>query len=114
MYKDYKNITKEISSSLGSLNKELPELMESFNKLVKFSTTDGALDPKTKECIALALGIAAHCDGCIGFHVHKLIKLGITKNEFNEVLGMAIYMGGGPSMMYAAEALMAYEQFITQ
>jgi hypothetical protein len=25
-------------------------------------------------------------------------------------LGMAIYMGGGPSLMYAADALTAFEQ----
>jgi AhpD family alkylhydroperoxidase len=112
MSKDYKNITKDISGALAKLNKEIPEVMDGFNKLVKFSTTPGALEPKTKEMIALALGIAAHCDGCIGFHVQKLIKLGITKEEFNEVLGMAMYMGGGPSVMYAAEALMAYEQFV--
>ena len=86
--------------------------MSGFNSLMKFSTSEGgALEPKTKELIALALGIAAHCDGCIGFHVQKLVKLGVTKEEFNELLGMAIYMGGGPSLMYAAEALMAYEQF---
>ena len=110
MYKDYSKITSEISQSLAELNKSLPELMEGFNKLGKISSTDGALDPKTKELIALALGIAAHCDGCIGFHVKKLIKLGVTKEEFHELLGMAVYMGGGPSLMYAAEALMAFNQ----
>jgi len=111
MTKDYKSITKDISSKLAVFGKELPEVMEGFNKLVKFSTSEGALDPKTKESIALALGIAGHCDCCIGFHVQKLVKLGITKEEFNEILGMAVYMGGGPSMMYAADALTAYEQF---
>lgn len=111
MSKDYKEITKNISASLGSLSKAVPEVMEGFNKMVKFSSEQGALDPKTKELIALALGIAAHCDGCIGFHVQKLVKLGVTNEEFNEMLGMAVYMGGGPSLMYAAEATMAWEQF---
>lgn len=51
--------------------------------------------------------------GCIGFHSKALVKLGATREEFEEVLGMAIYMGGGPSLMYAADALLAYEQFFT-
>ena len=72
---------------------------------------DGALDKKTKELIALALGIAARCDGCIGFHVKALVKLSVTREEFLETLGMAVYMGGGPSLMYAADALTAYEEF---
>ena len=31
--------------------------------------------------------------------------------RFSKTLGMAIYMGAGPSVMYAAHALDAYKQF---
>ena len=75
------------------------------------ATGDGALDKKTKELIALALGVAAHCDACIGYHVEALVKLGATRIEVEEALGMAVYMGGGPSLMYAADALTAWEEF---
>ena len=40
-----------------------------------------------------------------------LVKLGATRAEVQETLGMAVYMGGGPSVMYAADAMLAYEQF---
>ncbi len=50
---------------------------------------------KTKELIALATGITNHCHGCIGVHVYTLIKLGVTRQEFFDILGMTIYMGGG-------------------
>ena len=36
---------------------------------------------------------------------------GATREEVIETLGMAIYMGAGPSVMYATHALEAYEQF---
>ena len=111
MTKIYKEITGDISSSLAKLRKELPDVMTAFSGLAQSATKDGALDKKTKELIALALGIAAHCDGCIGFHVQTLIKLGVTRAEFIEMLGMAIYMGGGPSLMYAADALNAFDEF---
>lgn len=55
--------------------------------------------------------MAAHCDACIGFHVQALIRLGAQRIELEEALGMAVYMGGGPSLMYAADALTAYEEF---
>ena len=54
------------------------------------------------------------CDACIGFHVQTLVKLGVTKIELEEMLGMAVYMGGGPSLMYAANALAAFEEFSAQ
>ena len=82
--------------------------------LAQAAERDGALDKKTKELIALALGVAAHCDACIGFHMQSLIKLGTTRAEVEEVLGMAVYMGGGPSLMYAADALGAFEELSTQ
>jgi len=62
--------------------------------------------------IALALGVAAHCDGCLGYHTKALVRLGATREEVAEVLGMAIYMGGGPSLMYAADALRSFDQFM--
>ena len=54
---------------------------------------------------------AKRCEGCIGFHTQTLVKLGVQEAEFMEVLGMAVYMGGGPSLMYAAEAILAYKEF---
>jgi len=111
MPKLYKEITEDISQSLTKLRKEIPEVMGAFGSLAQAATNEGALDKKTKELIALALGIASKCDGCIGFHTKALIKLGVTRQEFLEMLGMAIYMGGGPSLMYAADALKAYEEF---
>lgn len=46
--------------------------MSGFNLMTQAATLDGPLNKKTKELIALALGIAAHCDGCIGFHTKNL------------------------------------------
>ena len=111
MKKNYKEITGNIASSLVKMRKEIPDVMNGFNALAQSATKDGALDKKTKELMALALGIQAHCDGCIGFHTQALVKLGVTKEEFLETLSMAVYMGGGPSLMYAAEALQAFEEF---
>jgi AhpD family alkylhydroperoxidase len=110
MTKDYKQITRDISGSLAQLRAEAPELMKGFGDLASAATKDGVLDNKTKELIALALGVAARCDGCLGFHTQALAKLGASKQEVVEALGMAVYMGGGPSLMYAADAFSAFEQ----
>jgi len=112
MKKDYIGITRNISASLKALRKDIPGTMQGFSAMAQAATCEGALDKKTKELLALALGVAAHCDGCIGFHAETLVALGATRPEVEETLGMAIYMGGGPSLMYAAEALGAYEQFL--
>lgn len=111
MSKVYPEITKDLSQSLKILRQEIPDTMQGFSVLAQAATKNGVLDKKTKELIALALGVAAHCDGCIGFHNEALVKAGATRQEVLETLAMAIYMGGGPSLMYAADAIRAFDQF---
>jgi AhpD family alkylhydroperoxidase len=114
MEKNYAELTKRISGDIRKLRKDIPDTMQAFSALAQAATRAGALDRKTKELIALALGVAARCDGCIGFHTEALVKLGVTRQEVEETLGMAVYMGGGPSLMYAADAIAAYEEFDKQ
>ena len=111
MPKDYAEVTRSVSTALRGWRGDQPSLISGFNALSETALASGALDKKTKELIALALGVAAHCDACLGFHARALVKLGATRAEVEDALGVAVYMGGGPSLMYAADALTAFEQF---
>jgi AhpD family alkylhydroperoxidase len=107
----YRDLTQSISAGLSPLRTSTPEVMKSFSELGRVATATGALDAKTKELIALALSVAARCDPCIGFHTKALVKLGATRQELDETLGVTTYMGGGPSLMYAANAVAAFDEF---
>jgi AhpD family alkylhydroperoxidase len=106
----YRGLTQAVSSHLAGLRNSTPEVMKAFSDLGRAATAKGALDAKTKELIALALSVAARCDPCIGFHTQALAKLGATRQEVDEALGVAVYMGGGPSLMYAASAIAAFDE----
>ena len=108
---NFRDLTKGVSARLGTLRSGAPDVMKSFGDLGRFAMADGALDKKTKELMALALGVAARCDPCIGYHMQTLVKLGVSRQELDETLGVAVYMGGGPSLMYAANAIAAFEEF---
>ena len=107
----FRELTRTVSAGLATLRSTTPEVMKSFNELGRAATANGVLDKKTKELIALALSVAARCDPCIGFHMQTLVKLGVTRQEIAETLGVSTYMGGGPSLMYAASASAAFEEF---
>jgi AhpD family alkylhydroperoxidase len=111
MPKSYKAITAEVSASLVKLRADQPDTTRAFSTLAQAATRDDALDRKTKELIAMALSVAARCDPCLGFHAEALVKLGCTRAEFEEMLGMCVYMGGGPALMYAAHALDAFVEY---
>jgi AhpD family alkylhydroperoxidase len=110
MAKSYRATTSNISRQMAKLRADIPDTMSGFSAMARAATRPGTLDTKTKELIALALGVAAHCDGCIGFHMQALMKAGASRAEITEALAMAVYMGGGPSVMYAAEAMSAYDE----
>lgn len=109
--KSFKKITQDINQALSKFRKEAQGTMTGFGAMTEAAMAPGVLSELQKELMALAIGIAARCDGCIGFHVKALVRLGVTREQLNETLAVAVYMGGGPSLMYAAEALRAYEEF---
>lgn len=69
------------------------------------------MSAKVKELLALAIAVTVRCDGCIAFHVQDALRAGATREEIVEGLGVAILMGGGPAVIYAAQALTAVDQF---
>jgi len=109
--KNWPQITKELSAQLRNLRGGAPEVMKAFSGMAQAAVAAKALDSKTKELIALGIAVAVRCDDCIGFHVKAAVEHGASEEEVIEVLGMAIYMGAGPSVMYACHALEAFGQF---
>ncbi len=106
----YREQMKHIRGYTGQMATALPEVMKSFYALSKASSESGVLDAKTKELIAVAIAVATHCDDCIAFHTHSALKTGATKAEILEMLGVAVFMGGGPALMYATHVLEAIEE----
>ena len=109
--KKYRDLTQSISAGLLTLRTSTPEVMKSFSELGRAATATGILDAKTKELNALALSVAARCDPCIGFHTKALVKLRATRQEVDETLGVTTVTGGGPPLMYAANAIAAFDEF---
>jgi AhpD family alkylhydroperoxidase len=109
--KDYIEIVQGIDAYALELKGLIPDTMSAFGRLTHAAGAPGALDHKTKELIALAIAVARLCDGCIGYHARGTLRAGATRQEVAEALGVAVLMGGGPSVDFAADALRAYDQF---
>jgi AhpD family alkylhydroperoxidase len=109
--KDYPEIHEHLGKLMERLGGAAPEVMGGFSDLHAAATSPGALPTKVKELIALAIGIAVHCDGCIAYHVHDALQAGASRDEVVETIGVAVMMGGGPSVVYGGQALEALDQF---
>jgi AhpD family alkylhydroperoxidase len=111
MHKNWPEMTAQLSLALREVRTGTPDVMKGFSALARAALEPKALDTKTKELVALAISVATRCDACVGFHAEAAVKQGATRDEVMETMGMAIYMGAGPSVMYAAQAIEAYDQF---
>jgi AhpD family alkylhydroperoxidase len=111
MIKNWPETASTLSTALRTLRTEAPDIMKAFTSCAQTALKGGALDLKTKELLALGISIAVRCDDCIAFHAKAAVEQGVSEAEVLETIGMAIYMGAGPSVMYASHALEAFSQF---
>jgi AhpD family alkylhydroperoxidase len=114
MHRHWPELASGLNPALQELRGGAPDVMQAFSRIARAALGGTALQSKTKELIALAIAVAVRCEPCIAFHAESAVKSGATRAELMETLGMAIYMGAGPSVMYAAQAVEAYDQFFAK
>lgn len=111
MSRDFAKIADDVTTGVGLIRQGAPDPMKAFGALSTAATASKAIDTKTKELMALAIGIAVHCDGCVAYHTKMAYQHQATREEIAETVALAVYMGGGPAAVYGADALRAYDQF---
>jgi AhpD family alkylhydroperoxidase len=102
---------QELGAESRALRELIPDVYSGYGDLAKASMGSGELDVKTKELIALAIGVAKQCDGCIGSHARGAVRAGASRQEAAEALGVTIMMDGGPGTVWAARAFAAFEEY---
>ena len=111
MNKDYSKILADLNDTVCQLSEGIPNVMKGYSAMSSAAKADGYLDKKTKELIATAIGVAVKCDSCIASHTKAAVMNGASRDEVLEALGVAVFMGGGPSVVYASQALEAFDRF---
>lgn len=98
-----------MNARAAALYKADPNTMQAFRGLMKAANREGSISPAMKEMIALAVAIGRGCEDCVVFHTSEAKKHGAGRDEFLEVLAIAVEMSGGPGTVYAAKALEAFD-----
>lgn len=104
-------VLAELNPQHRALRSMIPEVYKGFGELSRAALGAGALEGKTKELIALVIGVVHGCDGCIASHARGAARAGATKQEAAEAIGVSILMHGGPATIYGARAYAAFCEF---
>ena len=105
------DVSAELAGPGRALKALIPEVYEGFNALNRAAVAEGELSAAMKEIIALVMGVAHMCDGCVAAHARAAARRGATQQQVAEALGVAIFMMGGPGSVYAAKAWDAFLEF---
>lgn len=106
-----KTVLRELSPLHRELRRAVPDVYKGFGELHHAAFESGALDTKTKELIALAIGVVEGCDGCIASHAEAAARAGATRQEAAEAIGVTFLMKGGPATIYGPRAYDAFCEF---
>lgn len=94
-----------------ALRQLIPDVYRGFADTSDAALAEGALNRKTKELMAMAIGVVHGCDGCIASHARGAARAGATAQEAAEAIGVSIMMHGGPATIYGARAFSAFTEF---
>ncbi|MBK8501735.1 MAG: carboxymuconolactone decarboxylase family protein [Saprospiraceae bacterium] len=108
--KNYQKDYNRLMRLMKELEHDMPETMSGYHKMKRNHSMDGALTAKSKEMIALGISLASKSEACINTHLHHVLEMGASRSEILEVLSVAVMMGGGPVLIYAALVLEALDQ----
>jgi AhpD family alkylhydroperoxidase len=105
MMLDWNQYRQQLPKRIGELGKQSPGTMRGYRELSQAGTQTARLDAKTRELIAIAVGITRQCDGCITTHVAAAHQQGASTEEIAEALGVAIAVNAGAALVYSARAM---------
>ena len=106
-----KAVLDDLSPLHRELRRSIPEVYKGFGELHQAAFAPGELDTKTKELIALAIGVVEGCDGCIASHAQAAVRAGASREEAAEAIGVTFLMKGGPATIYGPRAYDAFCEF---
>lgn len=106
-----KSVLDEMRPLHRELRHAIPDVYKGFAEFHHAAFAPGALDVKTKELIALAIGVVERCDGCIASHAEGAARAGATRQEAAEAIGVSMLMNGGPATIYGPRAYDAFCEF---
>lgn len=105
MMLDWQSYRAQIAQRIGEIGHMSPDTVRGYRGLSQAGEKANLLGAKTRELIALAVGVTRQCDGCIAVHTEAALKAGATREEIAEALGVAIAVNAGAALVYSTRVM---------
>ncbi|MFK8254112.1 carboxymuconolactone decarboxylase family protein [Ancylobacter terrae] len=102
---DWNAYRDQVLAGVGTIGTLSPDTVRGYVQLGAAGGKTDHLGAKTRELIALACAVTLRCDGCITVHGAAALKLGATREEIAEALGVAVALNAGAALVYSTRTL---------
>jgi len=75
---------------------------------------EGALPVRTKEMLGLVASMVLRCDDCIFYHLDRCHEEGVSTDELQEAMSIALVVGGSIVVPHLRRAVRAWEELISE
>nr|WP_246549624.1 carboxymuconolactone decarboxylase family protein [Ancylobacter oerskovii] len=105
---DWNQYRQQVLAGVRDMGKLSGDTVRGYVQLGAAGGKADHLGAKIRELIALACAVTLRCDGCITVHSEQAVKLGATREEVGEALGVAIALNAGAALVYSTRTLDAF------
>jgi AhpD family alkylhydroperoxidase len=75
---------------------------------------EGSVPTRVKEMIGLAVSLGLRCDDCVKYHTQTCYEMGLSEEEFLEVVSIAMLIGGSITIPHLRRAVEFWDELKLQ
>jgi AhpD family alkylhydroperoxidase len=94
MLENQMELQEQIHGQWEHYKRLMPHIAAAYEELPQRVYGDGALSGKVKRLMAMTAATVHGCRACILYQADEALKLGATKAEILECIGVAVSLGG--------------------
>ena len=107
---DHRTALAEMLARRRGMTSDAPGVMAGIQRMRAAVVSEGVLEPRVKELMALAVAVGVGDDPTITCQVHDALLAGATPEEVVEAVAVAVMMAGAVGVVHGGHALEALEQ----
>lgn len=111
MLENWKDVLASLKRHYGLIGETNPKFLSAYRDMNASLESNGALDVKTRELIAVAVAVTTRCEACIASHTAQAVQAGATEAELSAALGVAVSLNAGAAFAHSMKAIDAYRAF---
>lgn len=105
-------MTRELAAAIKEVRLGAHDVAEALAAIGAAPGEAAAMDPATRELVALAIALSLRSDGWMTYCAEAAARAGVLREQLVEAMGLVVTMGGGLSLAEAGQVLDRFDRLV--